>query len=223
MADADLSSSGGGPLGSGSHIVKPGDGIESLAFTHGFFWQTVWTDPNNAALKAARKDPNVLLPGDRVFIMEKRCKELSKPPEKTHRFRRKGVPQIFQVRFANWRDEPYAGLVADIDVDGKLTKGTADGDGILKIPISPDARVAKVRFENGHAYSIDLGHLDPVSEIVGVQQRLRNLGIYHAALSGLVDNATAAAIKTFQAIWQLEPSGQPDQPTRDLLVAANGS
>lgn len=212
-----------GPVGTGNYVVKPGDGIESIAYFHGLFWQTVWNDSNNATLKDARKDPNVLLPGDRVFLIAKRRKEVSKQAEQRHRFKRKGVPHVVRVRFGDWKDKPIANMHADVNVDGKLIDATTDADGMLEIPISPGARRAKVRFDNGHEFTIDLGHLDPVTETVGVQQRLRNLGLHSGTLSGQLDPATVTALKQFQASESLDITGEPTQTTRDLLVTRNGS
>ncbi len=223
MAETNTPEASTGPVGTGNYIVKPGDGIESIAFAHGLFWETVWNDPNNAKLKEVRKDPNVLLPGDKVFLIAKRRKEVSKEPEQEHRFRRKGVPHVIKVRIADWKDKPFAGLHADINVDGKLSDATTDGDGILEIPVSPGARTPKVRFDNGHEYTINLGHLDPVSETIGVQQRLRNLGVYSGDADGLLKPATIDAIKAFQASESLDPTGELTQTTRDLLVTRNGS
>ncbi|MFH1075402.1 MAG: hypothetical protein V1753_00935 [Pseudomonadota bacterium] len=50
------------------YIVKQGDCIESIAFKHGLFWETVWNHPNNQQLKQERKNPNILLAGDKVFV-----------------------------------------------------------------------------------------------------------------------------------------------------------
>lgn len=205
------------------YIVQAGDCIASIAFERGFFPDTIWNHPDNASLKQARKDPHVLLPGDVVSILDKRVVEIGKPAGKRHRFRRKGVPHELQLRFADWKDNPIANMDADIQVDGILSTGTTDGDGLLKIGIPPGARNVKVRFASGYEYSLRLGHLDPVSEPAGLQQRLQNLGFYSGALHGRMDAMTTDAVKRFQAAEGLDVTGNPDQGTRDLLVTRNGS
>lgn len=210
-----------GPVGSGQYVARDKDGIESIAFRHGFFWETIWNDPGNTALREVRKDPNVLLPGDKVFIPEKRIKEVSKSHEQTHRFRKKGVPHVLRFQFLKFSGDPYASMKADIAVGGKLLDATTDADGWLEIPIMPDATSAVVKFANGEKYSLDLGRLNPVTEPTGVQQRLRNLGWAHLEITGTLDEPTRAALASFQRLNQLEPTGLPDQATRDRLVAEN--
>ena len=50
--------------------VNRGDSIPSLAHDNGHFWETLWNHGDNAALKALRKTPNILMPGDEVFVPE---------------------------------------------------------------------------------------------------------------------------------------------------------
>jgi hypothetical protein len=54
------------------HIVRQREHISALAFLFGFLdYRAIWNHPENAALKDERQNPNVLYPGDRVFIPDK--------------------------------------------------------------------------------------------------------------------------------------------------------
>ena len=44
-----------------TYTVKQGDCISSIADQMGFFWDTVWNDPNNEQLRNRRKNPNAHL------------------------------------------------------------------------------------------------------------------------------------------------------------------
>jgi hypothetical protein len=51
------------------HTVVQGEYLSKIARNYGFSdYRTIWEHPKNAALKQARQNPNVLFPGDRLFI-----------------------------------------------------------------------------------------------------------------------------------------------------------
>src|SRR4051794_16020668 len=97
------------PCGSGDYIVGQGDGFSSIADAHGFFWSTLWELPENAALKEARANPEILLPGDRVTIIEKRVKSVPAAAGARHVFRRKGVPAKIRVQVRTRHGVVFAG------------------------------------------------------------------------------------------------------------------
>ena len=112
--------------------VKQGDCISSIAYRYGFFPDTIWNDPKNSELKQKRQDPNVLAPGDLVYIPDKRIREVSGATEQRHRFRKKGVPEKLVVQFKN-NDEARANEAYVLDIDGQLTEGKTDGEGRVEM------------------------------------------------------------------------------------------
>ena len=206
------------------YIVKQGDCIESIAFEHGLLWETVWNDPNNADLRSLRENPNALLPGDRVFVPSKRIRQEKAFTEARHRFRRKGVPCSFLVQVMSGdkvrAKEPYT-----LTVEGKVYKGQTDAQGLVRISIPPSAAFATLVVggpENSETYELNLGGMDPVSELTGVQARLENLG-YSCGDEGELDAETRGAIQDFQVAQGLELSGEPDEATRKRLLEVHGS
>ena len=208
------------------YIVKHGDCIEKIAEKFGFFWETLWDDPHNAELKKKREDPNVMFPRDVVFVPEKRVKEESKATEQQHRFRKKGVPSMLRLCLLE-DDEPRANEPYILKVDAELFSGTTDAQGKIKHSIPPSARQGKLIVEHPdeehrEEYTLDLGGLDPISELTGVQARLNNLSFDCGEVDGKMGPRTRAALKRFQEKHDLPATGQLDEETREKLRKVHG-
>lgn len=204
------------------YTVKQGDCISSIAFRYGFFPDTIWNDSKNSDLKQERNDPNVLLPGDEVWIREKEQKEESCATEKRHRFKRKGVPEILIVQL-KIDDEPMANEPYVLEIDGALSEGRTDGDGKVEITIPPNANKGKITLrESGDEYELELGGLDPITEISGVQARLRNLGFECGPIDGKLGSKTQSALREFQKRNKLDATGDLDDETRQKLKESHG-
>jgi hypothetical protein len=203
------------------YTVQQGDCIASIAYERGLLWKTIWDYPQNAKLKEKRKDPNILYEGDIVFVPDKEDKEESCATEQKHSFRRKGVPEKLRLKLMAG-DEPVANENYVIDVDGKVKSGTTDREGNLEESIPPNAKRAKFWLgAEKQEHEIDLGHLDPVDEITGVQARLNNLGFACGKVDGIKGPKTAAALRRFQKKHGLEETGEVDDQTRKALVRAH--
>ena len=201
-----------------NYLVKQGDCIFSIAFEHGFFADTIWNHPNNAELKRRREDPNVLLPGDVVFIPDKRVKEVSEPTNQLHKFRCRNTPKVFRVQVVRL-GRPVKNMDYKIDIDGTENEGRTNGDGWIRPQhIAPNAKLAKITLADGSMYELSLGHLDPIDEVSGVQGRLFGLGYYDGAINGQFDEKTKEALRTFQRSNKLDATGEADEETKSLLV-----
>lgn len=197
--------------------VGTGETTSSLAKKNGFFWRTIWEHPENAALKAKRKDPNVLFEDDEIFIPEKQIKEVSKGTEAEHTFKRKGEPAKIKIQLLKL-GKPRANEDYILDIDGKQTNGKTDAEGRLEHFIPPDAAYGQLILKGGReVYPLRLGHLDPLDLISGVQQRLNNLGYNCGGEMGELGEKTKEALKKFQAENELNETGEPDAATKAKL------
>jgi peptidoglycan hydrolase-like protein with peptidoglycan-binding domain len=82
------------------------------------------------------------------------------------------------------------------------------------ILVGPDGSLARA--------TMDVGGLDPVEETSGVQKRLVNLGHYRGPVDGEPSVDLTAAIRAFQSANGLEPTGEPDDATREKLRKVHG-
>ena len=204
------------------HIVRQGDCISSIAQKYGYFWEKVWNHPKNAELKKLRTDPNILYPGDVVFIPEKEEKHETGSTGQKHRFRKKGVPERLNLVLL-LEGEPRANEDYILDIEGDRSKGKTDAEGRVSIAIPPGARRGKLTFiEGGEEFDLDLGGLDPINEISGVQDRLANLG-YSVKVTGKWGEESSEALRQFQRKHNLEATGDIDETTKQKLQEVYGS
>ena len=207
------------------HTVAQGESTTRLAYDHGLFWKTVWDHPNNDSLKHLRKNQNILNAGDRIFLPALRLKHQSGATEKRHRFKLKGVPEKLNVQFLDLQGKPFASKPYKLKIDGRATRGSLDGDGWLRVPIPPNASHAHIEVgDAGECASVDMdiGHLDPLSELTGVQARLRNLGLYDGPLDAQPSENLDHAVAEFRSQNGLQPGTEIDDTFRDKLKSIHG-
>jgi hypothetical protein len=199
------------------HRVKPGDSVVKLAEAHGFFPDTIWDHPDNADLKALRKDMNILMPGDVVVLPDLRRREAPCETDKRHTFRRRGVPMMFRAQLFD-RNEPRKHQPYTLEVDGQRFAGTTDAEGKIEIYLPNRAQRGRLVVAGGQVdVEVLFGHMDPITEVSGVQKRLANIGFECGAIDGRLHPRFTAALRAFQALVGLEPSGAIDDPTRAAL------
>jgi hypothetical protein len=166
------------------------------------------------------------MPGDKLIIPALRVKQSPAATDKMHRFVRKAIPSKLRLVILE-NDEPIANEKYVLIIDGSIFKGVTGGDGSIEKAIPPAAKTGKLTIAPGtekeKIYDLQLGGLDPIDEISGVQGRLRNLGFPVEAISGELDEQTAAAIKLFQEKYKLETTGQIDDATRGKLKELHGN
>lgn len=212
------------PVGHGDHVVRDGECVSSIAKDSGHFWETIWSDSQNEDLKTARQEPNVLLPGDRVFVPPIRPKCEPGQSEMRHRFVRRGEPG--KIRMVLRRNgEPRANEPYTLEIDGVEFSGTLDAEGKLERVIPGDAKQGKLIVGEGadaKEYTLKLGGLDPVESLSGLQARLTNLGFAAGKVTGEMNEQTQSAIRKFQARHELPETGEADEATRTKVREIHG-
>ena len=133
-------------------------------------------------------------------------------------------PEPAQVK---QKEVPRANVPYSLVVDGTLITGNTDGDGVVLERIPPGATQGTLTIEPGTlketVIPLQLGFLNPQTEISGVKHRLSNLGFN---CGDQTDEATPdfeEGLKVFQQRNQLPVTGQPDDATKSKLKQAHGS
>jgi hypothetical protein len=122
--------------------------------------------------------------------------------------------------------EGRANVPYHLDIDGVVTTGTTDDEGFVDCPIPPDARSGRLTIDPGQpderVLPLQLGHLNPLSELSGVVQRLRNLGFDCDEPTDGNTEALEETLRFFQGRHDLTVTGQADDATRDKLSELHG-
>jgi hypothetical protein len=202
------------------HRVREGECLASIAFQNGFAVDTVWNDPANAALKALRTTPFLLVPGDVVTVPDRRPGEEERATGARHEFRRRDVPERLRLRFLDEAGEPRGGVPFVLEIDGERVEGATDGDGWIDHPISPSARDGRLVLDGRERYDLDLGSLRPAGDEPGARARLVALG--HLSDVRADARAYADALRGFQAEQEFPATGTLDDATRARLEEAYG-
>jgi len=192
------------------HIVEQGEYLSLIARKHGFSdFHTIWDHPENAKLKQQRKNPNVLFPGDQLFIPSRELKEESGSTEKKHIFKTKQVRLMLRLVLEDAYFSPIADAKCELTVEGQLFKLVTDGDGKLEREIPATAREATIVVKDpvtpldDNVIPIKIGELDPVDEVSGQKARLNNLGY----LAGPIDKHDEALFRSAVEEFQCEHIG----------------
>ncbi len=207
------------------YVIRAGDYLDKLAFTRGFDAVAVWNHPRNEALKSQRPDPNILEPGDLLYVPA--------PDPQTQRVIGGGdntysadVPRVTISLELRVGGKPLAN--ASCTVEGAVVDPPpkTDGDGKISFEVPVITRELTLCFaERGHRFQVMIGDMDPHDGVAGARKRLAHLAfIGHdlEALGDAADEIVAAAIERFQDERGLEVTGDLDAATLEALRDAHG-
>ena len=224
------------------HVVKQGEYLAMLAHQYGFVnYLTIWDAPENAALKKERKNPNILYPGDELFIPDREIKEVSRPTEKRHTFEKDSQDLKVRIVLTDLKNKPLQGYECVLTLDGEPKEITTEGDGKLSKDIPDNATGGKL-LDKGRPtkdlrlqrdFVVKIGHLDPVDKLSGQIARLNNLGYRAFDLPDRPftdaeeekvrkDPQFLSAVEEFQCDFHLTVDGKCGTNTQAKLKEAHG-
>lgn len=140
---------------------------------------------------------------------------------------RESVSEDPESNAENRPDEPRANVPYTLIIDGRSTEGTTDADGRIDVPIPPNARRGILRLNPGtdeeEEIDLNLGHLSPISQIIGVKERLANLSFDCGDRSDEMTEGLRDAVEAFQLKHGMEPTGELTDAVRDRIEQEHGS
>jgi hypothetical protein len=212
-----------------SYTVKQGDYLPKIAKELGFYdYRTIWDDAKNKALNEKRKNPNVLAPGDELFIPEKTPKTESGASGVVHRFRVTTGKLLLRLVVEDLYGQPVRNAPCELTVDGVVFQLVSNGDGKLEQEIPATAQHAELVVKGAATplqnitLQVEIGHLDPVDQRSGQKSRLSNLGYFLGSLDSDDESPFKSAVEEFQCDHGLTVDGDCGPNTQAKLLQVHG-
>jgi N-acetylmuramoyl-L-alanine amidase len=211
-----------------TYTIQQGDHLSSIAHDNGFSSpDTLWNHPDNAALKAKRKDPNILLPGDDLFIPDHTQKSLPGATAQRHKFRVHRPKLQLRIILEDLDETPLGDLAVSLEISGDTQSLTTGGDGLLHQPLEPTDKLGTLYFKDptsnyDREVPIKIGHLDPLDTPSGQLARLNNLGYFLGDPCDPEPDDLQSAIEEFQCNHHLTVDGKCGPNTQAKLKQVHG-
>jgi N-acetylmuramoyl-L-alanine amidase len=206
------------------HKVNRGEWMGGIAAAHGHrSWKPVWEHPRNRKLQR-RRDPNLLVEGDRVYVPKPEPKKDDGGTDSAHKFRVKVEEDKLILRFVEI--DIYLQLFGPIDYRikvgrhekvGELTK---EGEQI-KMPLPISVEKASLWIEE-FEYVLEIGGLDPLRRLSGMQARINNLGWDAGPVDNALGRLTKRGTRDFQGFYKIGVDGKIGSETRGKIEKVYG-
>ncbi len=190
---------------SATYTVVQGDHLSRIARHYGFAdYLVIWSHAENAALKKARDNPNVLLPGDQLFIPDRNLKQEPAATGKMHPYQVNVNKLVLRLTLEDAFFKPVASAKCELTIDGETFKLVTDAKGRLEHDLPPTAEKAVLVIKdavttiNDQLIAVRIGHLDPIDAVSGQKARLNNLGYFAGALDQDDERLFRSAVEEFQ-------------------------
>src|ERR1700744_861264 len=106
-----------------NHSVQQGECLTRIAAQYGFLdYRTIYNDPGNAELRQKRPDPNMLFPGDVIFIPDKAQKQVPAETTKVHQFRIPGSQRFLRIVVEDLDGKKVVAKPFALEIEGVITQ-----------------------------------------------------------------------------------------------------
>ena len=218
--------------------IQQGDYLGKIADSHGIPAGSIWDHPSNASLKKSR-DPNVLFPGERLFLPKLQEGKMSRPTNQRHEIRLSRNLNRLELELVDAAGKPIANQKYRLTWDDRVFEGTTSSSGVVKLEKLPHLESASATLtlpEVGLSLQLQPGGLNPSSAgkddsgyddgVSGMRARLASLGFELDAESDGSNDDLVGAIALFQRFVMNRPPGEArgelDDETRGAIQSQFG-
>jgi hypothetical protein len=214
-----------------SYVVRQGDYLKKIAHKLGCDEAEVWSHAKNADLRRTRRDPNLLHPGDLLWVPERVLNWLPIVAGTTNKYFAEIPKTIVSLGFKN-ENGPLANETYVVEGIGAPKEGTTDEHGTVVFKVPVHLREFRVSFPGQNMiHPVLVGDMDPADEVSGLRKRLQHLGYYKSSPSKFsrpmseeeIEACDQRAILKFQKAHGLNATGSLDDEEKSLLVKEHGS
>jgi len=187
-----------------NHTVKQGECLVRIAAQYGFRdYRVIYDHPNNQEFKKKRPNPNLIYPGDVIYIPDKEPKTESVATGKAHEFQVPAPARMLRIVVEDLDGKQVASTPYELEIEGQQFTGVTTAAGLIEQPIDPEAETGALTLGR-YVWPLAIAHLNPVDDtpddgVSGIQARLSNLGYDPGPIDGILGPRTEAAITAFQA------------------------
>src|SRR5262245_34661955 len=115
----------------GYYVVQRGDCLSSIANAFGFAdFQSIYQRPENADFRQKRPNPNIICPGDVLFIPDRETKEVPAETDRRHKFVLSKVRVQLRLRLEDELHQPYKNTKYYLQVGAETWNASTDADGM---------------------------------------------------------------------------------------------
>lgn len=210
------------------HVVRPGECLSEMAYRRACSAATVWTHVKNAELKALRPNPEVLAPGDVIWLPKgPSARALDVWPGMTLNAFATIPSRTLTVRLIHDDGTPLAHEAFEVVGGRAPPPATTDeaGHAVFEVPMTTK-EASLILPARALRLVVKPGRLDPISTLEGAVGRLHNLGYGGHDLDRLSpaewDEYVPFLLAWFQREQGLPPTGILDDATKAALSSRGG-
>ena len=214
-----------------THTVAQGETLTRIARQYKFSSaMALYNHPANAEFRQLRSNPDLIYPGDKIVIPDIEPKVISIATGKQHVFCLPRESEMFRVKIQNRRGRAWQGKKVVLNLAGQQLETSIGADGLIELELpngdesegTLDVFMDATSDQPTHRFELQLGHLDPVETLSGVQARCNLLGFDCGVADGVMGAKTRAGVKAFQAANGLDADGIPGPKTQAKLKEIYG-